>query len=109
VGGHAAQDEQVGQHIDHVGCLELAPDPDGQALIPDSVLRITRHKGRGIETEHPAVFPVALPEFLMRAYTDEGDVVFEPFGGSGTTILAGQRSGRRVFDDIATARSCSAH
>ena len=35
--------------------------------IPDSVLRITRHKGRGIETEHPAVFPVALPEFLMCA------------------------------------------
>ena len=27
--------------------------------IPDAVLRITRHKGRGIETEHPAVFPVA--------------------------------------------------
>jgi len=80
--------------------------------IPDSVLRITRHKGRGIETEHPAVFPVALPEFLMRAYTDEGDVVFEPFGGSGTTILAGQRSGRRVraielapvYVDLAIAR-----
>jgi DNA modification methylase len=64
--------------------------------IPDSVLRITRHKGRGIETEHPAVFPVALPEFLMCTYTDEGEVVFEPFSGSGTTILAGQRTGRRV-------------
>jgi DNA modification methylase len=64
--------------------------------IPDSVLRITRHKGRGIETEHPAVFPVALPEFLMRTYTDEGEVVFEPFAGSGTTILAGQRTGRHV-------------
>ena len=34
--------------------------------IPDNVLRLTRHKGRGIETEHPAVFPVVLPEFLMR-------------------------------------------
>jgi DNA modification methylase/ParB-like chromosome segregation protein Spo0J len=80
--------------------------------IPDSVLRITRHKGRGIETEHPAVFPVALPEFLMRAYTDEGEVVFEPFSGSGTTVLAGQRTGRRVraielapaYVDLAIAR-----
>jgi DNA modification methylase len=80
--------------------------------IPDNVLRITRHKARGIETEHPAVFPVALPEFLMRAYTDEGDVVFEPFGGSGTTMLAGQRTGRRVraielapaYVDLAIAR-----
>ena len=64
--------------------------------IPDNVLRLTRHKGRGIETEHPAVFPVVLPQFLMRTYTDEGEVVFEPFGGSGTAILAGQRTGRRV-------------
>jgi DNA modification methylase len=76
------------------------------------VLRITRHKARGIETEHPAVFPVALPEFLMRAYTDAGEVVFEPFSGSGTTILAGQRTGRRVraielapeYVDLAIAR-----
>jgi DNA modification methylase len=64
--------------------------------IPDNVLRITRHKARGIETEHPAVFPVKLPEFLMQTYTDAGDIVFEPFSGSGTTILAGQRTGRRV-------------
>ncbi|PWS35186.1 DNA modification methylase [Falsiroseomonas bella] len=91
--------------------------PVQEMRIPDSVLRITRHKGRGIETEHPAVFPVALPEFLMRAYTDEGDVVFEPFAGSGTTILAGQRTGRRVraielapaYVDLAIARWCMLH
>ena len=46
--------------------------------IPDNVLRLTRHKGRGIETEL------------------DGEAVFEPFGGSGTAILAGQRTGRRV-------------
>ena len=80
--------------------------------IPDNVLRLTRHKGRGIETEHPAVFPVALPAFLMRAYADEGDVVFEPFAGAGTSIIAGQRTGRRVraiefapaYVDLAIAR-----
>jgi len=86
--------------------------PVQESRIPDSVLRITRHKGRGVETEHPAVFPVALPEFLMRAYTDEVEAVFEPFSGSGTTILAGQRTGRRVraielapaYVDLAIAR-----
>jgi DNA modification methylase len=80
--------------------------------IPDNVLRITRHKGRSIETEHPAVFPVLLPEFLMRTYSDEGDVLFEPFNGSGTTILAAQRNQRRVraielapvYVDLAIAR-----
>ena len=63
---------------------------------PKNVLRITRHKERGIETEHPSVFPVKLPAFLMETYANAGDLVFEPFCGSGTTLLAGQRTGRRV-------------
>jgi DNA modification methylase len=67
-----------------------------ETRIPDSVLRITRHKARGIETEHPAVFPAALPEFVMNTYSDAGDTAFEPFAGSGTTIIAGERKGRRV-------------
>ena len=40
------------------------------------------------------MFPVALPEFVIDAYTDLGDIVFEPFGGSGTTMLAAERTGR---------------
>jgi DNA modification methylase len=64
--------------------------------IPDSVIRITRHKARGIETEHPAVFPVKLPEFVMQAYSDPGDIAYEPFAGSGTSIIAGQRIQRKL-------------
>lgn len=62
--------------------------------IPDNIVRITRHKARGIEIEHPAVFPVKLPEFLIHAFTDPGEAVLEPFSGSGTTIMAAQRSAR---------------
>ncbi len=63
--------------------------------IPDSVIRVMRHKGKiGSDIDHPAVFPVALPAFVIEAYSDAGDVVFEPFGGSGTTMLAAQRTGR---------------
>lgn len=65
--------------------------------VPDSVISIMRHKGGiGKDISHPAVFPVALPEFILRAYTTLDDLVFEPFSGSGTTILAGQRIGRIV-------------
>lgn len=67
-----------------------------ETRIPDNVIRITRHKARGIETEHPAVFPVALPEFVMNAYSDASAVVVEPFAGSGTTLIAGERTGRKV-------------
>ncbi len=63
--------------------------------IPDGVIRIMRHKGKiGQDIDHPAVFPVALPEFVIESYTDRGEIVFEPFGGSGTTLLAAQRTGR---------------
>lgn len=39
-------------------------------------------------TGHPAVFPVNLPRFFIRAYGDPGDSVFDPFCGSGSTLLA---------------------
>jgi DNA modification methylase len=79
-----------------VGAWTHAGQGVQETRIPDNVLRITRHKARGIETEHPAVFPVALPEFVMKTYSAEGDAVFEPFAGSGTTLIAGERTGRRV-------------
>lgn len=40
------------------------------------------------------IHDVALPQFVIEAYSDAGDLVFEPFGGSGTTMLAAQRTGR---------------
>jgi DNA modification methylase len=46
-------------------------------------------------TGHAAVFPVALPTFFIRAYSDEGDVWVDPFLGSGTAIVAAHQTGRR--------------
>jgi DNA modification methylase len=65
--------------------------------IPDNVIRVNRHSGTiGDGISHPAVFPIALPEFLMQSYTDPGEIVYEPFSGSGTSLLAGERCGRVV-------------
>ena len=78
-----------------VGGWTHAGQPTQDTRIPDSVIRVMRHKGKiGQDIDHPAVFPVALPEFVIEAFTDAGDLVFEPFGGSGTTMLAAERSGR---------------
>ena len=79
-----------------VGGWTHAGQPTQDKRIPDSVIRVMRHKGKiGQDIDHPAVFPVALPEFILDAYSDSDDIVFEPFGGSGTTMLAAERTGRR--------------
>ncbi len=44
---------------------------------------------------HPAPFPVELPRRLIELYTYRGDVVLDPFIGSGTTALAALENGRR--------------
>jgi site-specific DNA-methyltransferase (adenine-specific) len=44
---------------------------------------------------HPARFPVALPSFFIRLLTMPGQLVVDPFAGTGTTALAAERLGRR--------------
>lgn len=66
--------------------------------IPDSVFRVMRHKGGlGEAGNHPAVFPVALVEEALAAYSKEGDVLYEPFCGSGTQVVAAEKMGRHCF------------
>jgi len=43
---------------------------------------------------HPAPFPVELPRRLIELYTFEGDVILDPFMGSGTTAIAALETGR---------------
>ncbi len=60
---------------------------------------------------HPAPFPVELPQRLIDLYTYRGDLVVDPFMGSGTTAVAAVRTDRRFvgFDTdagyVASART----
>lgn len=46
------------------------------------------------QAEHPAPFPEELPHRLIQLYTFEGDVVFDPFCGSGNACIAAIKSKR---------------
>lgn len=48
-----------------------------------------------IAFEHPAIFPEQLVEDQMVTWTNEGDVVYDPFMGSGTTAKVAELTGRR--------------
>ena len=59
---------------------------------PRSVLRFHNRKERRF---HPTQKPVALLEYLVRTYTDPGDLVLDNCMGSGSTALACLNAGRR--------------
>lgn len=44
---------------------------------------------------HSATFPVALPEWFIKLFTEEGDLVLDPFNGSGTTCIAAKKLNRK--------------
>ncbi|MGE0525883.1 MAG: site-specific DNA-methyltransferase [Bdellovibrionales bacterium] len=57
-----------------------------------SVLEFPRPKSSDL---HPTMKPVELVEYLMGNNSKRGDLVLETFGGSGTTLIAAEKSGRR--------------
>jgi len=66
------------------GLLGEHPRREGLAR-PSNVIEAKTEASQG---SHSAPFPRAIPEFFVKAFSDPGDVVFDPFLGSGTTMVA---------------------
>lgn len=49
------------------------------------------------KTEHPAVFPIELPLRHIRTWSNENDIVLDPFVGSGTTAIAAKQNNRKYI------------
>jgi len=83
------------------GCFDYSPDTprsaSGSGLLgeheerhsgiarPSNVIEAKTESSQGA---HSAPFPRQIPEFFIKAFSDPGDVVFDPFLGSGTTMVA---------------------
>jgi len=80
---------RVAMGLPHVSTISkeefLAATLDVWEIRPESARRVG----------HPAPFPVELPQRLIRLYTYLGDVVLDPFLGSGSTAVAAAQADRR--------------
>lgn len=66
----------------------------GDLVRPSDVITIPTSS---LNIGHPAVYPIGLPEFFIKLMSKEGDVVVDPFLGSGTTALVALKLGRRFL------------
>ena len=60
--------------------------PDNVLEFPDNVLKFSPIVNN--KKKHSAAFPDALPEWFIKLFTDPGDLVLDPFIGSGTTAVS---------------------
>lgn len=65
-----------------------------ELVFPDNVLHMATECGN---KNHSAVFPIALPSWFIKLFTNEGDLVLDPFAGSGTTAVASAQMNRNYI------------
>lgn len=79
--------------------LEYVYFDDGSRY-PHDVVDFSNWNGAGFVNKnvinHPTSKPVSLIEYLIRTYTNEGEIVLDPFAGSGTAGMAAMRTGRKA-------------
>jgi site-specific DNA-methyltransferase (adenine-specific) len=84
---HVRVNEPSGQ-----GRKRVQAGPD--MVRPSTLLHLEPEFGPN-PAHHPARFPMALPSFFVNLMTRPGQLVFDPFAGTGTTGLAAEQLGRR--------------
>lgn len=74
-------------------------DYNNEARYPKSIYQYSCNlkEVNKVNREHPTQKPVGLFEYLIRTYTNEGDLVFDGFGGSGTTAIAAHKAKRNFI------------
>ena len=62
--------------------------------------------GQALNKLHPCPKPVALYQHLIQCFSEPGNLIFEPFGGSGTTLIAAHLSSRKCYAIEITPSYC---
>ena len=91
---YSPKKEEKSPHFKLVTRARLAQSQDGSRY-PVSVQLFDRVASKSVI--HPTQKPVALLEWLIRTYTNDGDTILDPVAGSGTTGIAALNLGRRAI------------
>lgn len=71
---------------------------DAKLALPSNHLHITQKSNQyTLQSKHPAVFPIELPTFFIKAFSDEGDIILDPFIGSGTVAISCIKNNRNYI------------
>jgi len=65
----------------------------GKGRHPDAIVHCESAEKNG----HPCPKPINFWKWLMERTSEQGESIFEPFSGSGTTIIASEQTGRRCY------------
>ena len=76
--------------------FELVQPTEGSSPHPSTIVTIGSETRR-ILGSHVAVYPERLMTYFIQGATDEGDVVLDPFSGTGTTSVIANALGRRYI------------
>jgi len=82
--------------------VRIVPGQRKSTISRDEFLEFTKSvwtfpAERALKVGHPAPFPIDLPYRLIQLYTFEGEIVLDPFMGSGTTAIAAIMSNRHFI------------
>ncbi|OLS30640.1 MAG: Modification methylase MjaV [Candidatus Thorarchaeota archaeon AB_25] len=78
----------------HINCLTAKEWMQSQIAVWEFYYEKRDIRDKNI---HPAVFPIALPTKCIKLFTHRGELVLDPFVGSGTTLVAAQDLGRNAI------------
>lgn len=90
------RDRKTGYLLKDYGGKKAKVHPFGP-LVSDVWTDIHRIKHNKNRDPHPCQLPIHLLERLVLMSTDENDIVFDPFMGTGTTAIAAKRLGRNYI------------
>lgn len=71
-----------------------------------NVWDINRAQDRNDSNDHGATFPMELPARIIRNFSKENDLIYDPFVGTGTTASASKRYGRRYIGSEISEKYC---